>query len=146
MKPGFFVFRCNECERFFGSLTSTGNIVCSSCGNSEKTVLVESVDSADELVLKVQKWNVPAEIRSELETATIHQVSASWDEEEIDGRSIMSLIKRASDEEGILTLQSFTQELEKSGKSVAMVTEMLESAEYEGILLRLTRSSWRLLQ
>ena len=138
MEPSWLVLMCQSCEQAFGKLRRATDLRCPHCNHSESKILSRHMD-ANEASDAVSLANVPSEIRAQLATWMQKQPRDISESEPVDGYTILS---RASDEDGIITLDSLKKAL-SSLNSPLDAEAFAEEASAEGELLRVAFNLWK---
>ena len=141
-KPWFLMI-CS-CGRYFGrKMGQTTN--CPMC-DSTSSKQVEKYSDPMSLAKAVSQANLPEAISKELmakETKKFHRKK-----ENLNGGKhnlFISAMKRSTDQDGILTMDSLVRELSSSGSDNVSAELLIGQAELEGKLIKTGRQSWKWL-
>jgi len=140
MEPSWLVLLCQSCERAFGKPRSAKNLLCPHCNHNDAKVLSRHF-SANAASDAVSVANVPPEIQKQLSSWLNDQpqtppMSAS---DSVDGYSVLS---KAADENGIVTIDSLEKVLKESNLKIS-AESFAEQACAEGELLQDGPNQWQ---
>ena len=138
MAPSWLVLMCQSCELAFGKPRRGKDLHCPHCNHSESKILSRHMD-ANEASDAVSVANVPPEIRHQLAAWIKKQPRDTPGSESVDGYTILS---RASDEDGLITLDSLKKAL-SALNSPLDAEAFAEEASAEGELLRVAPNCWK---
>ena len=145
--PNWDVLLCSHCGQAFGR--KRGKIPkcirCGSIGESGVKVL-DSAENLEDLQEKIAMSNVPEGLVSELsEIITKRRAKVESKDELNSPRNALNAIREASDHENIMSLQDLQKCLIQF-RINAKVEQIIEWAEIEGVLLRMSNGSWKLIE
>ena len=142
---GWNVIRCSACQTCHGH-RGTGRM-CPHCGQRLQTdaEIVTSVATASELRIEVALANTPDELRDTLRKRLQTNQKLFSQDEPISFKGLSQVLLDATDENGMLTVQSLQPLLERSSDAVE-VHDLIEMAESQGMLVRLNPDCWQLLE
>ena len=142
--PRWVMFRCESCHRFSGAKKGQKSMVCGHCGSREGLSIVQEFNDSQIMANAVGMQNTPPEIRKELEKILSgkrdpfsNPISHSFDP--------LELIQSATDENGIIDVDSLILKSNSYDVPRSVVLEWLEKSEIEGMVLRLPSGKFRLL-
>ena len=138
MQPSWLVLMCQSCEQAFGKPRRSTDLRCPHCNHPESNILSRHMD-ANEASDAVSLANVPSEIRDQLATWMHNQPRDTSESEPVAGYTLLS---RAADEDGIITLDSLVKAL-SSLNSPLDAEAFAEEASAEGELLRVGVNRWK---
>ncbi len=140
MDSMWLVLQCQSCGQSFGRQSSSKSIACPHCNHADAKVISRHF-TATEASDAVSLANVPTEIRDQLSN-WISQQPPTFDSSQntpVDGNSILA---KAENEDGIITLQSLRNALVSLGMDID-VEEFAEHASAEGELIRFGTNCWK---
>ena len=142
---GWNVIRCSACQTCHGH-RGTGRM-CPHCGQRLQTdaEIVTSVATASELRIEVALANTPDELRDTLRKRLQTNQKLFNQDEPISFKDLSQVLLNATDENGMLTVQSLQPLLERSSDALE-VHDLIEMAESQGMLVRLNSDCWQLLE
>ncbi len=142
---GWNVIRCSACQTCHGH-RGTGRM-CPHCGQRLQTdaEIVTSVATASELRIEVALANTPDELRDTLRKRLQTNQKLFNQDEPISFKDLSQVLLNATDENGMLTVQSLQPLLERSSDALE-VHDLIEMAESQGMLVRLNPDCWQLLE
>jgi hypothetical protein len=106
--------------------------------------VVKVCGSSGELLTEVALANTPSELRDELRS----RLSSTGFEHEASTVSMRALLKKLrsmADLEGVISLTTVSQQLEANDVD-APADGLMEQAELEGLVLRLSETRWMFLE
>ena len=131
------------CGNSFGSRKASFTS-CPRCGSSKgKTQRV--IQSSESLAEAVAASNLPAQISQEIESRIAAEESRrAAVEEKIRGgpEAIRRIMRQSTRDDGTLTLETLSTELDKEGYHEPSAEQVIGQAELEGILVRTSPDSW----
>tara|TARA_B100000945_G_C20404451_1_gene609227 strand:- start:757 stop:1167 length:411 start_codon:yes stop_codon:yes gene_type:complete len=132
--------RCS-CGSSFGNRRGT-RAICSRCGSSKCTKIADYENSSD-LSKAVSEANLPKELSNDISSRISKEnKNLRSNKERANSRFLVSSMKNATDENGIITLQSLNAELQKINIKETSAELLVGQAEMEGILLRTSEETW----
>ena len=139
--------RC-VCGHSFGCKADT-SCNCTKCGSTNSKVISIFADSR-QLADAVSNANIPREIANDISkrTQSLEEKSARFiatNTGNIRSRTFRAM-REATDEAGILTIESLDNELAKMGIDEPTSQHLIGQAELDGILLRNDFETWSWLQ
>ena len=143
MDNPWYLMLCS-CGRYFGRKMGQ-NTNCPMC-DSTRSKKAEEYSDPMSLAKAVSKANLPEAISKELmakETKKFHRKK-----ENLNGGKhnlLISAMKRSTDQDGILTMDSLVRELRSSGSDKVSAELLIGQAELEGKLIKTGRQSWKWL-
>ena len=142
MDETWILVRC-ICGNSFGSRKASFSS-CPRCGSSKGKTQKE-FESSERLAEAVATSNLPTQIKQEVETRVASEESrrAAVQEKTRGGpEAIRRLMRQSTSDDGILTLEGLSAELEKEGYAEPSAEQVIGQAELEGILVRASSDSW----
>ena len=131
------------CGNSFGSRKASFSS-CPRCGSSKGKTQKE-FESSERLAEAVAASNLPTQIKQEVETRVASEESrrAAVQEKTRGGpEAIRRIMRQSTSDDGILTLEGLSTELEKEGCVEPSAEQVIGQAEMEGILVRSGPDSW----
>jgi len=138
----WILVRC-ICGNSFGSRKASFSS-CPRCGSSKGKTQKE-FESSERLAEAVAASNLPTQIKQEVETRVSSEESrrAAVQEKTRGGpEAIRRIMRQSTSDDGILTLEGLSTELEKEGHVEPSAEQVIGQAEMEGILVRSGPDSW----
>ncbi|MEE2606916.1 MAG: hypothetical protein VX402_03755 [Candidatus Thermoplasmatota archaeon] len=142
MDETWILVRC-ICGNSFGSRKASFSS-CPRCGSSKGKTQKE-FESSERLAEAVAASNLPTQIKQEVETRVASEESrrAAVQEKTRGGpEAIRRIMRQSTSDDGILTLEGLSTELEKEGHVEPSAEQAIGQAEMEGILVRSGPDSW----
>ena len=142
MDETWILVRC-ICGNSFGSRKASFSS-CPRCGSSKGKTQKE-FESSERLAEAVAASNLPTQIKQEVETRVASEESrrAAVQEKTRGGpEAIRRIMRQSTSDDGILTLEGLSTELEKEGYVEPSAEQVIGQAEMEGILVRSGPDSW----
>ncbi|MDP6921325.1 MAG: hypothetical protein QF709_05405 [Candidatus Thalassarchaeum sp.] len=142
MDETWILVRC-ICGNSFGSRKASFSS-CPRCGSSKGKTQKE-FESSERLAEAVAASNLPTQIKQEVETRVASEESrrAAVQEKTRGGpEAIRRIMRQSTSDDGILTLEGLSTELEKEGHVEPSAEQVIGQAEMEGILVRSGPDSW----
>ncbi|MDP6703739.1 MAG: hypothetical protein QF760_04380 [Candidatus Thalassarchaeaceae archaeon] len=142
MDETWILVRC-ICGNSFGSRKASFSS-CPRCGSSKGKTQKE-FESSERLAEAVAASNLPTQIKQEVETRVASEESrrAAVQEKTRGGpEAIRRIMRQSTSDDGILTLEGLSTELEKEGCVEPSAEQVIGQAEMEGILVRSGPDSW----
>ena len=142
MDETWILVRC-ICGNSFGSRKASFSS-CPRCGSSKGKTQKE-FESSERLAEAVATSNLPTQIKQEVETRVASEESrrAAVQEKTRGGpEAIRRIMRQSTSDDGILTLEGLSTELEKEGHVEPSAEQVIGQAEMEGILVRSGPDSW----
>ena len=120
--------------------------MCPHCGQKlpSDAEIVISVGTASELRIEVALANTPEELRENLRQRLYSNSKLIQHDEPISFHGLAQVLLKSTDEKGILTVQSLQPALDRNGDSLD-AHDLIEMAESQGMLVRLSDDCWQLL-
>ncbi|MDE0869256.1 MAG: hypothetical protein OSA21_02960 [Candidatus Poseidoniaceae archaeon] len=142
---GWNVVRCGACSTCHGH-RGTGRI-CPHCGQKLQSdaEIVISVATASELRIEVALANTPEELRDNLRARLQTNQKLIQQDEPISFQGLAQVLLSATDEKGVLTAQGLQPALDRNGDSID-ANDLIDMAESQGMLVRLSVDCWQLLE
>ena len=138
MAPSWLVLMCQSCEQAFGKPKRATDMRCPHCNHAESKILSRHMD-ANDASDAVSLANVPSEIRDQLATWMQKQPKMMSESDPVDGYTILS---KATDEDGFITLESLKQALSALNSPIE-AEAFAEQASAEGELIRVDSNRWK---
>lgn len=143
MENPWFLMICS-CGRYFGRKMGQ-NTNCPMC-DSTSSKQVEKYPDPMSLAKAVSQANLPEAISKELmekETKKFHRKKDNMN----GGKNnfLISAMKRSTDQDGTLTMDSLVRELRSSGSDDVSAELLIGQGELEGKLIKTGRQSWKWL-
>lgn len=142
MENGYVVLKCGDCSRAFGVSARTRNRRCVHCGSSAAHREAGFTSDAEAAQRMVAAANTPPEISDELE-ALLKPANAR-DALSKGKYDTLAILQKAATEDDIVTLEALEAlmaRLNLPGNAEALI----ENANFEGALLMVSPTAWRLL-
>ncbi len=142
MDETWILVRC-ICGNSFGSRKASFSS-CPRCGSSKGKTQKE-FESSERLAEAVATSNLPTQIKQEVETRVASEESrrAAVQEKTRGGpEAIRRIMRQSTSDDGTLTLEALSAELEKEGYAEPSAEQVIGQAELEGILVRASSDSW----
>ena len=133
-----------SCGRYFGRKMGQ-NTNCPMC-DSTRSKKVRKYSDSILLAKAVSQANMPEAISKELiekETVKLHRKKENLNAGKHN--LLISAMKRSTDQDGTLTMDSLVRELGSSGFEDSSAELLIGQAELEGRLIRTGRQSWKWL-
>jgi len=131
------------CGNSFGSRRASF-ASCPRCGSS-KSKTQREFQSSESLAEAVAASNLPAQISQEIESRISAEESrrAAVEEKARGGpEAIRRILRQSTGDDGTLTLETLSAELDKEGYYEPSAEQVIGQAELEGILVRAGLDSW----
>ena len=139
--PKYNLIRCTNCNYFFGKHKKSKNN-CPRCGLIQNNLeIINRTNNAEELHNLVSIKNLPAELRNEFDKKNDEVISQNNFEFSVD---LPLILNESADLEGIITLQNLKKSLDKKNTKFD-VLKLVDVAEFEGLLIRVSKEKWRLI-
>ena len=142
----WILVRCT-CGNSFGSRKASFAL-CPRCGSSKGKTQRE-FESPESLAEAVAASNLPNQIRQEVEDRIAVEESrkAAVEEKTRGGpEAIRRIMRQSTSDDGTLTLEALSAELEKEGYAEPSAEQVMGHAELEGMVVRSGSESWSWLQ
>ena len=141
----WMVIRCPHCGYCSGHRQGKGR--CPLCGMSfpRDVEVVVTVSHADALQREVALANTPESLRKELRKHMERDLKKTNTANETSPTAIFQALREAANAEGELTSTAVMGVLQRLGTEQS-VDEVMTRAETEGLVLRLARGCWMLLE
>ena len=142
---GWHVVRCGACSTCHGH-RGIGR-VCPHCGQKLQSdaEIVISVATASELRIEVALANTPEELRDNLRDRLQSSQKLIQQDEPISFHGLAQVLRDNTDQKGVLTVQSLQPALDRNGDSLD-AQDLIDMAESQGMLVRLSTDCWQLLE
>ena len=131
------------CGNSFGSRKASFSS-CPHCGSSKGKTQRE-FQSSESLAKAVAASNMPAQISQEVESRIAAEESRRA---AVEGKArggpeaIRRIMRQSTGDDGTLTLETLSVELDKEGYDEPSAEQVIGQAELEGILVRASPDSW----
>tara|TARA_B110000483_G_scaffold121574_1_gene146694 strand:+ start:1338 stop:1703 length:366 start_codon:yes stop_codon:yes gene_type:complete len=121
--------------------------MCPHCGQKlpSDAEIVLSVSTASELRIEVALANTPDELRETLRKRLQSNQTLIQQDEPVSFQGLARILLDATDEKGMLTVQTLQPALDGNGDSLD-AHDLIDMAESQGMLVRLTDDCWQLLE
>ena len=142
MSMRYNLIKCS-CGFTFGSTKSKNNY-CTKCGSTSNLKYIESFDNAEKLARAISFANIPDEISDEL-ISKIKKKETKIKTSRTNNCNILgglSILKKATDEEGNLTKSSLDKFLSEEGMVESSSEYLIGQAEVQGFLIRINENTW----
>ena len=145
MSMRYNLIKCS-CGFIFGSTKSKNNY-CTKCGSTSNLKYIESFDNAEKLARAISFANIPDEISDELISKIKKKESKIKTSRTNNGNILggLSILKKATDEEGNLTKSSLDKFLSEEGMVESSSEYLIGQAEVQGFLIRINENTWNWL-
>ena len=142
---GFNVIRCPACMTCHGRRGVSAS--CPHCGQrlGEHGIVVKSVNSAEALRTEVALANTPEELRDTLRKRMMSKTPLTDFHDEVPSRTMGKWVQDSKNDEGFITVQSVQLILYKNHSNLD-ANEVIEQAEVQGMLVRVDKARWMLLE
>ncbi|MFL2970440.1 MAG: hypothetical protein ACJZ63_06170 [Candidatus Poseidoniaceae archaeon] len=142
---GFNVIRCPACMTCHGRRGVSAS--CPHCGQrlGEHGIVVKSVNSAEALRIEVALANTPEELRDTLRKRMVSKTPLTDFHDEVPSRTMGKWVQDSKNDEGFITVQSVQLILYKNHSNLD-ANEVIEQAEVQGMLVRVDKARWMLLE
>ena len=140
----WIVVRCLACRICHGS---NGNYKkCPHCGNviGENAEIVSTVNSETELRMEVAIANTPEELRDTLRKK-LQSTEALVQNSDPPAFTMAKWVHQSADENGEVTIHSVTTTIESKNTDIDP-EDLISMAETQGMLLRIGKNRWTLLE
>ncbi|MBJ24508.1 MAG: hypothetical protein CMB64_07560 [Euryarchaeota archaeon] len=139
--PQYNLIRCANCNYYFGKHKNSKNN-CPRCGVIQKNLeIIKRTNDAEQLHHLVSINNLPTQLRKDFNKKNndVHE------QNNLELKDVVPFILNNSvDLDGIITLENIKKSLNKNNTKFD-VLKLVEIAEYEGLLIRLSNEKWRLI-
>ena len=146
MDETWILVRC-ICGNSFGSRKASFPS-CPRCGSSKGKTQRE-FESSESLAEAVAASNLPTQIKQEVEARVAAEESRRAAVEQMTRggpEAIRRIMRQSTRDDGTLTIEALSAELEKEGYDEPSAEHVMGQAELEGILVRASSDSWSWLQ
>ena len=145
MSMRYNLIKCS-CGFTFGSTKSKNNY-CTKCGSTSNLKYLESFDNAEKLARAISFANIPDEISDELISKIKKKETKIKTSRTNNGNILggLSILKKATDEEGNLTKSSLDKFLSEEGMVESSSEYLIGQAEVQGFLIRISENTWNWL-
>lgn len=142
---GYNIIRCPACSTCHGRRGAPSS--CPHCGQrlTEHGVIVKTVTSAEALRIEVALANTPTELRDMLRKKMMDKDPISDFSDEVPSRTMGGWVQDSKDHEGIITVETLQHTLDKNHSDLD-VNDVIEQAEVQGMLVRISEGRWMLLE
>ena len=142
---GFNVIRCPACMTCHGRRGVSAS--CPHCGQrlGDHGIVVKSVNSAEALRIEVALANTPEELRDTLRKRMVSKTPLTDFHDEVPSRTMGKWVQDSKNDEGFITVQSVQLILYKNHSNLD-ANEVIEQAEVQGMLVRVDKARWMLLE
>lgn len=142
---GYNVIRCPACSTCHGRRGASTS--CPHCGQrlTEHGVIVKTVNSAEALRIEVALQNTPPELRDMLRKKMMDKDPISDFSDEVPSRTMGGWVQQSKDDESLVTVESLQHTLDKNHSDLD-ATDLIEQAEVQGMLVRISEGRWLLLE
>lgn len=140
----WIVVRCRACRICHGS---NGNYKkCPHCGNviGENAEIVSTANSEAELRMEVAIANTPEELRDTLRKK-LQSTEALVQNSDPPAFTMAKWVHQSADENGEVTIHSVTTTIESKNTDIDP-EDLISMAETQGMLLRIGKNRWTLLE
>ena len=140
----WIVVRCRACRICHGSNGKYKR--CPHCGNviGESAEIVSTVNSETELRMEVAIANTPEELRGTLRKK-LHSNEALVQNSDPPAFTMAKWVHQSADENGEVTIHSVTTAIESKNTDID-AEDLISMAETQGMLLRIGKNRWTLLE
>lgn len=138
----YLVLKCKKCDFFFGKHKKS-KLSCPRCGEiKSKKDIFGRANNTEELHELVSLNNIPEELREgfsklnkkRFEKTPIHKIKDL----------IPFILSESVNDEGVILLDELNKTIRKNNYKISS-EKIIEIAESEGLLLRLSKENWELL-
>ena len=138
------VVRCRACRICHGSNGKYKR--CPHCGNAigESAEIVSTVNSESELRMEVAIANTPEELRGTLRQK-LGSSEALVQNSDPPAFTMAKWVHQSADENGEVTIHSVTTTIESKNTDID-AEDLISMAETQGMLLRIGKNRWTLLE
>tara|TARA_Y100001935_G_scaffold65879_1_gene55436 strand:+ start:1048 stop:1485 length:438 start_codon:yes stop_codon:yes gene_type:complete len=145
MAEAWKVFKCLACGMAHGRKSSGHN--CPHCGQrvSETTPVIDRSDNPSELRKKVVMANTPLELRESLSRKLAESEQLIEGLAKFSVKKGLSILRNLIDEDGSFTLTKINYEFGNQGFG-SEVSNFIETAEAQGVIVRLGEGIWQFLE
>jgi len=145
MASNWLLLRC-KCGQSFGARQGA-QASCIRCGESSKITTTAVFTDPAQLTEAVAKANLPSEIIQEIENKlAVKKNKQLKTRDRANVGMIHQILKRSTDERGILTLPSLQESLDVEGVSEPSAEQIIGMAELEGVVQRTGQEEWKWLE
>ena len=139
------VFRCSACGMCHGRKSVGHN--CPHCGQriNESTPVVDKAVSSTELRMKVLMANTPPELRESLAKKLSDSDTLIQSNKAFSAALGLRELRKLVDDRGNVGIEAVTQRFSELGFHEE-VSEFLDSAEAQGVIVRLGDGIWHFLE
>ena len=140
----WIVVRCRACRICHGSNGKYKR--CPHCGNviGESAEIVSTVNSETELRMEVAIANTPEELRGTLRQK-LRSTEALVQNSDPPAFTMAKWVHQSADENGEVTIHSVTTTIESKNTDID-AEDLISMAETQGMLLRIGKNRWTLLE
>ncbi len=144
MEESWNLIKCS-CGHHFG-VKKNNKMVCWRCSNSTNFTIKNTYSSASELRENVASSNAPKDILKVIISKSKHKNKNIDNIENLDNINKLQIImNNIVPISGVLTLDILANELIKKSISNISAEELVETMEYEGLIIRSGHKEWKLL-
>ena len=108
-------------------------------------MIVKTVTSAEALRIEVALQNTPSELRDMLRKKMMDKDPISDFSDEVPSITMGGWVQDSKDDEGIITVETVQHTLDKNHSDLD-VNDVIEQAEVQGMLVRISEGRWMLLE
>tara|TARA_Y100001970_G_scaffold166768_1_gene204114 strand:- start:125152 stop:125625 length:474 start_codon:yes stop_codon:yes gene_type:complete len=133
-----------QCGNHFGSFHGK-KAICNMCGESNNLKTKKSFSDSNKLAEAVSEANIPTEILTEIEKRMSEEekIKNNFYKSENRVEKIHSVLKKSTDEDGIMKKEKISQNLSNQGIESPTFDQIMGMAEEQGIVIRCSIDSWR---
>ena len=137
----WLVLRCSACNQCSGHRRQGGR--CPHCGTTMQTdaEVVKECTSSSMLHLEVALANTPTELQDELRTRLLRSASSNDEPREVSPRVLLRELRSLASEEGHLSRIQVQTLLDERDVEIP-ADALMEQAEVEGVVVRLSDGRW----
>jgi len=141
-KPSFLVIKCGDCDFFFGKHKNS-KFSCTRCGKVQtKIQIFDRTNDSEELHRLVSLNNIPEGLRVDFNKLNNKKSLKNYSEDDIN--LIPLILRDSSNIEGEIILSELKNFMIKN-KYALSFEKVIEVAELEGLILRISNEKWLLL-
>ena len=139
-EQSWLVIRCQACQQCSGQRRQKGR--CPHCGSplDGTAEVVKVCGSSSELLTEVALANTPSELRDELRSR-LSSSASEQNESAVSMRGLLKKLRSLADPDGVINLSTVAHHLGENEVD-APAEGLMEQAELEGLVLRLSETRW----
>ncbi len=138
----YFVIKCNDCDFFFGKHKNS-KYSCTRCGEIQiKPQIFGRTNDTEELHRLVSLNNIPEELRADFEKLDRKKEIKKTSSDDL--KLIPFILTSSSEENGEIELENLKNFLIKNKFNINF-EKVIEIAELEGLISRISNEKWLLL-